>query len=474
MQAAAGSVRARTSMLMLISLILANVASLGIQFVIPRLLVPEEYTRFAMMWASGQLAAAVLFEWLRIGVVRYFASDSRDPRQLPDTLGALYVGILAVAVVLAVLLMVTGDAGGAVFTIGFILFYACAQGAFDGQQASLRAAFRNVRFSVTWMARSILSFILTLAVASSFSDGRLALAGLIASFLIASLFAGSCPRSLRWPARSSVIFLMKFGVFAAAAGMISFALPLAARYAMVHYAGGVESAGALLALDIAQKILMALGTAINLVLLQPIIGRVNLDPVEGRRYMASHLVNVVALFSAAMVVLLYANRILVTYFVPPAFLDSYSKVSLLAVASVVLVCLKSYGLDALFTVGGKTVYSVVTSGLALILFALGCVGLYATQAMGLISILLTLVLALAAGVILAAWFVTSTLSMRLPWAKLSKIFLVTSIALATSYGLAVYGGRAVQMSGIVMIVLVILCGYRSLGVGGPKQWLGQS
>lgn len=99
-------------MLMLVSLVLANLASLGIQFVIPRLLVPEEYTRFAMMWASGQLAAAVLFEWLRIGVVRYSTSDSRDPRQLPEALGALYLGVLGVAVVLAVLLLVTGDAGG--------------------------------------------------------------------------------------------------------------------------------------------------------------------------------------------------------------------------------------------------------------------------------------------------------------------------------------------------------------------------
>ncbi|WP_295573661.1 hypothetical protein [Stenotrophomonas maltophilia] len=461
-------------MLMLVSLVLANLASLGIQFVIPRLLVPEEYTRFAMMWASGQLAAAVLFEWLRIGVVRYSASDSRDPRKLPETLGALYVGILGVAVVLAVLLLATGDAGGAVFTAGFILFYACAQGAFDGQQASLRADFRNVRFSITWMARSILSFILTLAAASCFSDGRFALAGLIVSFLVASVFAGSRPRSLRWPARASVIFLVKFGLFAAAAGMISFALPLAARYAMVHYAGGAESAGALLAVDIAQKILMALGTAINLVLLQPVIGRVNLDPVEGRGHMAGHLVNVVALFSAAMVVLLYANRVMVTYFVPTAFLDSYSKVSLLAVISVVLVCLKSYGLDALFAIGAKTVYSVVTSALALILFALGCVGLYATQCLSLVSILIALVLALAAGVVLAAWLVASTLSMQLPWAKLSRILLVTVIALTASYCLALFGGRVVQMLGMVMIVLVILCGYRALGVGGPRQWLVQS
>jgi len=461
-------------MLMLVSLVLANLASLGIQFVIPRLLVPEEYTRFAMMWASGQLAAAVLFEWLRIGVVRYSTSDSRDPRQLPEALGALYLGVLGVAVVLAVLLLVTGDAGGAIFTAGFILFYACAQGAFDGQQASLRARFRNVRFSITWMARSILSFILTLAAASTFSDGRFALAGLIISFLVASLFAGSCPRSLRWPARSSVIFLMKFGLFAAAAGMISFALPLAARYAMVHYAGGAESAGALLAVDIAQKILMALGTAINLVLLQPVIGRVNLDPGEGRRHMAGHLVNVVALFSAAMVMLLYANRVLVTYFVPPAFLDSYSKVSLLAVISVALVCLKSYGLDALFAIGGKTVYSVATSALALVLFVLGCVGLYATQSIGLVSILIALLLALTAGVILAAWLAASKLSMKLPWAKLSRIFLVTFVALAASYCLAAYAGPVVQMLGMVMIVLVILCGYRSLGVGGPRQWLGQS
>jgi hypothetical protein len=64
--------------------------------------------------------------------------------------------------------------------------------------------------------------------------------------------------------------------------------------------------------------------------------------------------------------------------------------------------------------------------------------------------------------------------MQLPWAKLSRILLVTVVALAAAYCLAVYGGRVVQMLGMVAVVLVILCGYRALGVGGPRQWLGQS
>jgi hypothetical protein len=474
MQAGLPKARGSASILMMLSLVLANLANLGIQFVIPRLLVPEEYTRFAMMWASGQLVAALLFEWLRIGVVRYSVNDAGDPRRLPETLAALYAALLVGASVLAVILLATGRTGSAMFMAGLILFYACAQGAFDGQQANLRARFLNVRFSVTWMVRSVLSFSLTLVVASAFSDGRFALAALSASFLIVSLFAGLSPRSLRWPARSSVVFLMKFGLFAAAAGIISFALPLVARYAMVHYAGGTDSAGAVLAVDIAQKILMALGTAVNLLLLQPVISRVNRDPEEGSRYMESHLINVVALFSAAMVVLLYANSVMVTYFVPPAFLESYSKVSLLAVISIVLVCLKSYGLDALFAIGGKTVYSVVTSGVALLLVLLGCGGLYVTHSIGLSSTLVVLVLALVAGLVLATYFAASVLSLRLPWGKLSRILLVTAAAMVASFLLAVYGNAVVQIAGFIVIAFIILGGYRALGVGGPRQWLGQS
>lgn len=474
MQAGLPKARGSASILMMLSLVLANLANLGIQFVIPRLLLPEEYTRFAMMWASGQLVAALLFEWLRIGVVRYSASDAGDPRRLPETLAALYAALLVGASVLAVILLAAGKTGNAMFMAGLILFYACAQGAFDGQQAHLRARFLNVRFSVTWMARSVLSFSLTLVVASAFSDGKFALAALSASFLIVSLFAGLSPRSLRWPARSSAVFLMKFGLFAAAAGIISFALPLVARYAMVHYAGGTDSAGAVLAVDIAQKILMALGTAVNLLLLQPVISRVNRDPEEGSRYMEGHLVNVVALFSASMVVLLYANSVMVAYFVPPAFLESYSRVSLLAVISIVLVCLKSYGLDALFAIGGKTVYSVVTSGVALLLVLLGCGGLYVTHSIGLASTLVVLVLALVAGLVLATYFAVSALSLRLPWGKLSRILLVTAAAMAASFLLAVYGNVVVQMMGFILIAFIILGGYRALGVGGPRQWLGQS
>jgi len=474
MQASAPKARRGASLLMMLSLVLANLANLGIQFVIPRLLVPEEYTRFAMMWASGQLVAALLFEWLRIGVVRYSAKDPSDTRRLPDALGALYAAILGVASVLAVVLLAAGNAGGAMFMAGLILFYACAQGAFDGQQANLRARFLNVRFSVTWMARSILSFALTLAAASTFADGRFALAALASSFLVVSLFAGLSPRSLRWPERSSVVFLLKFGLFAAAAGIISFALPLAARYAMVHYAGGTDSAGAVLAIDVAQKVLMALGTAVNLLLLQPVISRVNLDPAGGPRHMANHLVNVVALFSAAMVVLLYANSVLVSYFVPPAFLQAYSDVSSLAVVSIVLVCLKSYGLDALFAIGGKTVYSVLTSGLALLLVLLGCGGLYVTRALGLTSILYILLFALICGLALATRFAVSTLSLRVPWGQLARILLITAAAMAASILLAAHGDPAIRIAGFVVIAFIILVGYRVLGIGGPRQWLGQS
>lgn len=474
MQAGLPKARGSASILMMLSLVLANLANLGIQFVIPRLLVPEEYTRFAMMWASGQLVAALLFEWLRIGVVRYSANDPGDPRRLPQALAALYATLLVGASVVAVILLATGKTGSAIFMAGLILFYGCAQGAFDGQQANLRARFLNVRFSVTWMVRSVLSFSLTLVVASAFSDGRFALAALSASFLIVTLFAGLSPRSLRWPAWSSVVFLMKFGLFAAAAGIISFALPLVARYAMVHYAGGTDSAGAVLAVDIAQKILMALGTAVNLLLLQPVISRVNRDPEEGPQYMESHLINVVALFSAAMVVLLYGNSVMVTYFVPPAFLESYSKVSLLAVISIVLVCLKSYGLDALFAIGGKTVYSVVTSGVALLLVLLGCGGLYVTHSIGLSSTLVVLVLALFAGLVLATYFAASALSLKLPWGKLSRILLVTAAAMVASVLLSVYGNAVVQMAGFIVIAFIILGGYRALGVGGPREWLGQS
>lgn len=474
MQAGLPKMRGNASILMMLSLVLANLANLGIQFVIPRLLVPEEYTRFAMMWASGQLVAAMLFEWLRIGVVRYSASDASDPRRLPEALAAVYAILLVGVSVLAVILLAVGKSDSAMFMAGLILFYACAQGAFDGQQANLRARFLNLRFSVAWMARSVLSFSLTLVVASTFSDGRFALAALSASFLIVSLFAGLSPRSLRWPARSGVVFLMKFGLFAAAAGIISFALPLVARYAMVHYAGGTDSAGAVLAVDIAQKILMAFGTAVNLLLLQPVISRVNRDPAEGSRHMESHLINVVALFSAAMVMLLYANSVMVTYLVPPAFLESYSRVSFLAVISIVLVCLKNYGLDALFAIGGKTVYSVITSGAASLLVLLGYGGLYVTNSIGLSSTLVVLVIGLVAGLVMEAFFAASALSLRLPWGMLSRIFLITAAAMAAAFLLAVYGNAVVQMAGFIVIAFIILGGYRALGVGGPRQWLGQS
>lgn len=463
---------ASTAALLMASLILANLANLAIQFVIPRVLLPAEYTQFAMTWASGQLLAAVLFEWLRIGTVRYSGSiDESVGHDLRQTLISLYVLVLSFAGLSALVMLLLGLKLQGLFWAGFVLFYATAQGAFDGKQAKLRASFQNLKFSLIWTARSILSFLLAVGAAQFFGGAAYAVAGLCLSFFIVILCAGDRRGAWVRPRPADVLFLAKYGFFAASAGIITYIIPLAARYLIIHMHGGEESAGAVLSLDIAQKVVMALGTAANLLMLQPVISRVASKKDTSAAALGEHLSRMFALMAPVLVGFVYLNSFAAKYFVPPAFNLGYEEISTPAILAATLLCIKSFGVDALFVIGGRTGLSAISALLSAILAALGWWALHLVGALSTSSVMYVLLGSLLSGLIASLVMATKSVGLIVPWTSLLKVGGVAACAAALACALLSSSSEAAHWTGGFGLIAFFILGYLYTKVDGISSLL---
>ena len=425
-----------------------------------------------MTWASGQLLAAVLFEWLRIGTVRYSGGDGESAdADFRQTLSTLYAVTLSMTAILATVMLLLGLKMQALFWAGFVLFYATAQGAFDGRQAKLRASFENLKFSMVWMARSVLSFLLAIGAAQVFGGAFYAVGGLCLSFFIVLLF-GSDPRR-KWvrPRSADILFLAKYGFFAASAGIITYVIPLAARYLLIHMHGSEASAGAVLSLDIAQKVIMAIGTAANLLMLQPVIRRVASKQADAKVALGEHLSRMVALMAPVLVGFVYLNSFAAKYFVPPAFNVGYEEISTLAIAAAALLCIKSFGVDALFVIGGKTGLSALSGLFSAIFAVLGWWALYVADALSTSGVMYVLLGSLLSGLVASLVMATKFVDLVVPWQSLLRVGMVATVATTLAFLLSSSSSEVVHWTGGFALIAFFVCGYLFVKVDGVSSLL---
>jgi O-antigen/teichoic acid export membrane protein len=93
-----------------------------------RLLAPEEYGRYALVIAVVSLANAVLFQWLRLGLLRFLPQYSREPQRLLSTLVAGFVVLVATTGALAVFafLLWADPVARQLISLGVLLLWAQA------------------------------------------------------------------------------------------------------------------------------------------------------------------------------------------------------------------------------------------------------------------------------------------------------------------------------------------------------------
>ncbi|MFB4259303.1 oligosaccharide flippase family protein [Shouchella clausii] len=135
----------------------ALVGFLGIA-VYSRMLSPEQYGRYALVLAVSALVNAIVFEWLKVSVLRHYKS-SKQSEAFYMTVKAAFIGLMAGTLALAgVMLLVSDWLSPPLLFLALLLCW--AQAWYQLNLSLLRAELSPVRYGRVAFARSLLGLIL--------------------------------------------------------------------------------------------------------------------------------------------------------------------------------------------------------------------------------------------------------------------------------------------------------------------------
>jgi O-antigen/teichoic acid export membrane protein len=162
---------------------LPGLISLFAIFIYTRLLLPEEYGRYALVIAGVGLANKLGFEWLRLSLLRFLPA-AREPRVLFATLGAGFLSlvVLSALVGFAVLLLVDPSMRWMV-SMGLALLW--AQALFELELERARSQLAPKRYGLMALTRAALGLTCGGALAALGFGAAAPLFGIITATLIA-------------------------------------------------------------------------------------------------------------------------------------------------------------------------------------------------------------------------------------------------------------------------------------------------
>ena len=339
--------------------LLATAAGLVLSLLAPHFLPSSAYVEFSLLFGYGQLAATLLFEWSRQAGLRYaFGRDSDLADRRRRTLVVFYAfAVTALAGAGGLILCLPNIATP--FKLGAIIaLYAAAQGVFDARQAFARAAGDDGRFTVSLLSRAILSLALFAAVALTTRDGIMATLALAGSYLAATLVT-SVRQPLTNPfgriAPDQLKFLLAFGLTGAAASIVAIMAPNIVRSAAVVSAGDASVGGFLLALDLSQKGLSAIGMVASLVLTQRLYRAFELhSEAQFRAQGRIHIAASVGVLAPAFVGFVVVQDQMAAVLAPEALRADYLAWVVPLTVGAVLTCIRIFAIDPFFYAHGRS------------------------------------------------------------------------------------------------------------------------
>jgi O-antigen/teichoic acid export membrane protein len=152
-----------------------------------RLLPPELYGRYALVLAGVGLANAVLFHWLRLGLLRFLPAHRDRPGPLPATLLTGYAAMAALVLPLAALaaLLAPDAAWRGLILLAVPLLW--AQAWHDINLSLLRARLAPTRYGILSLTKAVLALLGGTALILLGLGAAGPLLGLVVALLVPSL-----------------------------------------------------------------------------------------------------------------------------------------------------------------------------------------------------------------------------------------------------------------------------------------------
>jgi O-antigen/teichoic acid export membrane protein len=349
--------------------ILCNIlVNLAIGLLVANFLGPEQYGRFALAYATGIAVQTAFFDWIRLGATRFYSERIRTEE--PALRATLDCGIAVIATLLvagASLLMLTGVS----FTlsnglIALALGIAITNGLFDYYMALVRARFHDGLFTRLVLVKNVMALVLMGAGAFWFGSANITLVGGIVSFagsVVTARAALRDPGSSLGLARVAIAgALMAYSLPIVVANLLYLAIPLANRSVLAIFHGFSETGQFSLAYDFGTKAIQAIGSALDIVLLQIAIAMHELrGPAEGRQQVARNMTIVIAMVLPACTGLWLTLPSLAYLIVPSAYLGHFGELLPLMMTGLFCMAIIHYALYPIFQISKKTVPLVVAA-----------------------------------------------------------------------------------------------------------------
>lgn len=169
-------------MLYSLSFMANGLLSFALVLILPHILPASEFGLLSLLMVSGFLFYAVLFEWLRICVLRFTNNPSQRVMNARNKSIQNIYFILGVLTFIIFCMVAAYMHDVAIIVVGVFII---SQGWFDYHMARTRAQFLRGAFSRLLITRACLSFAVSIAIAYVTENGVLTILGVVAANIIA-------------------------------------------------------------------------------------------------------------------------------------------------------------------------------------------------------------------------------------------------------------------------------------------------
>jgi O-antigen/teichoic acid export membrane protein len=344
----------------------AFLASALVQFALGLLMAamlgPKEFGLYALAFAASVIGHTLVFEWVRLSITRYQGSGAGVAARLDRAL----IGLIATTLLGAALVYALAGERRVLFTL--VVVAAALWGFAECRAATLRAGFAEKSYVGLLLARALASLVLMPLAAWIWPRADHVLGALMLSVLLALLVhrllsAPPRPGESEGPA-PSIGALIGYALPIVATNLAYLLLFFALRLFIASRLGLAEAGSFSLALDLGLKLVMTLGSALDLYLFQLAVREDrNKGGEAGREQLAFNVGIVLAVLAPALVGLWLVLPSLEALVIAPDYRATFTAYLLMLLPGLFLFGLAQYALHPSHQLANRT-FPLVIAALA--------------------------------------------------------------------------------------------------------------
>jgi O-antigen/teichoic acid export membrane protein len=348
-------------MSVVLTFLINTIFNLIVGLIVAKFLGPAEYGKFALSVAVMTFGQTLAFEWIRLSAVRFYSERTRgEAPNIRATLDTVFVRAMLVYAPVALALAFLGPE----FSLPRDLFaLACvaaiANGLFDYQTALVRARFDDRLYLRVIVTKNLLALVVTTGAAWATGSARVALiAGM--STLLASVFLWRARLTDRGVGakQADPDLVRHYAGYAApivAAILLYQLIPLANRDLAARFFGFAETGRFALSYDLGQRAVMAIGSALDVLLFQIAVRAHDVHGKEtARDQIARNIAIVFAVLAPACVGVWIVLPSIEVLIVPKAFRGPFAHFLSLMLPGLFCFGLAQFSINAIFQLARKT------------------------------------------------------------------------------------------------------------------------